>query len=551
MGGIYILQAAQCQYGEQWFNINWKECTRKVRSLQNRIVKSVRKGEWRKVKRLRYLITQSFAGRALSVKRVTENKGKKTAGIDGVVWRTPNQKMRAIETIANWKGYRPKALKRVRIPKKDSSQTRPLSIPVMEDRARQALHMHALQPIAETLGDINSYGFRKKRRCADAIDQIFKILRQKGSSQWILEADIKGFFDNIDFEWLLEHIPMNQKVLKAWLESGFLEGGKLYPTMAGVPQGGIISPVIGNRVLDGLEAIICGSAYNKRKKGIHFVRYADDFVVTAKNRQVLENEIIPKINAFLKPRGLKLSEQKTQVTHISTGFDFLGQTIRKYQGQDNGLGKIQIEPSKKSVRSIKDKIKVICKSSGQLTQAQMIARLNPVIRGWANYHRHINCGNTFSQLDSYVWCRLMRWGKRRHPEKSGRWIAKRYFKHTDSSAWNFKDKETGKSLIQMTQDIQTFRHIKIKGNANPFDSQWNDYFHNREKLLKMKSTGNYIGKVLKQDDGKCLHCQQLIQVEDNHHLHYLDGDKTHKRIKNVVILHKTCKSSFEYVMGNT
>jgi len=547
MGSIYILQAAQYPHSELWFNLNWKDCHRKVRSLQNRIVKSVRQGEWRKVKRLRYLLTQSFAARALAVKRVTENKGKKTAGIDGKVWLTPGQKMRAIETISNWKGYRPKALKRLRIPKKNSSQTRPLSIPTMEDRARQAVHMLALQAIAETLGDNNSYGFRNKRRCADAIDQIFKVFRLQGSSQWILEADIKGFFDNIDFDWILENIPMNKKVLRAWLGCGFIEGGKLFPTTVGVPQGGIISPVIGNMVLDGLEAVICGTYSYKRKNGINFVRYADDFIVSAKTKEVLEDDIIPKINIFLQPRGVQLSEQKTRVTHISKGFDFLGQTIRKYPRQDNRLGKLQIEPSQSAVRSIKGKIVAICKSSGQLTQSELIDRLNPVIRGWSNYHRHIICGKTYAQLNSFVWFRLMRWGKRRHPEKTGPWVAMRYFTSAANSTWTFKDKKTGKRLIRLNHDIQTYRHIKILGDANPFDIEWQGYFQNREKLIKMKAVGNYSGKVLKRQEGKCPHCLQLIQAEDTHHLHNVDRDKTNKGLKNVLLLHKACKKSFEYI----
>jgi RNA-directed DNA polymerase len=483
----------------------------------------------------------------LAVKRVTENKGKKTAGIDGKVWITPSQKMRAIDAIAEWEGYRPKALKRIRIPKKDKNQTRPLSIPTMEDRARQALHMLALQPIAETLGDINSYGFRSKRRCADAIDQIFKILRQKGSSQWILEADIKGFFDNIDFEWIMQHIPMNKKVLQAWLNCGFIEGGKLFPTTEGVPQGGIISPVIGNMVLDGLEAIVCSHPYYKRKHGINFVRYADDFIVTAKTKEVLEDEIIPKINAFLKPRGVQLSEQKTQVTHISKGFDFLGQSIRKYRRRDGRLGKIQIEPSKKSVQSIKNKIKAICKSSGQLTQAQLISRLNPVLRGWANYHRHIICGNTYALVNNFLWFRLMRWGKNRHPRKTGRWMAERYFGYAKGSKWAFKDKVTGTTLIRLNNDIHTYRHIKILGEANPFDADWNGYFQNREKLIMMKSVSSYIGKVSKRQEGKCPQCQQILQAEDKYHLHHLDGDKTNCGIRNVVLLHKTCKKAFEYI----
>ena len=476
MSSIFILQAAQCRHGELWFSLDWKNCNSKVRSLQNRIVKSVRQGAWRKAKRLYYLLTQSFSARALAVKRVTENKGRKTAGIDGQLWLTPGQKMRAVETIANWQGYHPKALKRIRIPKKDKNQTRPLSIPTMEDRARQALHMLALRPIAETLADRSLYGFRRERRCADAIDQIFKVLRQKGSSQWILDADIKGFFDNIDFNWLLQHIPMNKKVLKAWLESGFIEGGKVFPTKEGVPQGGIISPIIGNMVLDGLEAVVCGSSYYRRKHGINFVRYADDFIVTAKTQEVLVDEIIPKINAFLTPRGVKLSEQKTKVTHISEGFDFLGQTIRKFWNRNGQLGKIQIEPSKKSIESIKDRVKTICRSSGRLTQAQLIDRLNPVLRGWANYHRHIISGRTYAEINNFMWLRLRRWCKNRHPRKTGVWITDRYFGHAKGSKRAFKDKETGKTLVRLNNDIHTYRHTKILGEANPFDSEWNGYF---------------------------------------------------------------------------
>jgi len=482
----------------------------------------------------------------LAVKRVTENKGKRTAGIDGIVWQTPSQKMHAVETIANWKGYHPKALKRIRIPKPRTDQTRPLSIPTMDDRARQALHMLALQPIAETLADKNSYGFRSKRSCADAINQIFKIFRLKGSSQWVLEGDIKGFFDNIRFDWILENIPMNKHVLKAWLECGYLEDGKHFPTTDGVPQGGIISPIIGNMVLDGLEKVVCKGSKYKKVNGIHFVRYADDFIVTAKRRELLEDEIIPKINAFLKSRGVQLSEQKTRITHISEGFDFLGQTIRKFPEKENQLGKIQIEPSKRSIQSIKHKIKILCKSSGQLTQADLINRLNPVLRGWANYHRHNICGKVFSQIDSFVWWRLIRWGKRRHPQKSMVWIGRRYFKNTQNGDWTFHDKGTGKRLIHLTRDIPRFRHIKIKGEANPFDPDWREYFKNREIKLKMKSSGNYLGKLLKQQGGLCSHCHQLIHTEDRTHLHHIDGDKANKRMVNVILLHKNCVSSFEF-----
>jgi len=536
------LQAAHDLTWDGPTGIDWSACKRRVRSLQRRIVKSLRAGDWRKVKRLCFLLVNSFAARALGVKRVTENSGKKTAGIDGKVWITPDHKMQAVRDIAHWKGYRPSPLKRIYIPKKDKSQKRPLSIPVMEDRARQAVHMQALQPIAETLADGNSYGFRVKRQCADAIDQCFKVLRQKTSACWILEGDIKGFFDNIAFDWILDHIPMNQKVLGAWLRCGFIDRGKKYPTTQGVPQGGVISPVIGNMVLDGMEDVVLGSKASRyrRAHNINFVRYADDFIVTASNEAVLKDEIIPKINAFLEPRGVALSAQKTKVTHISQGFDFLGQSVRKFERRGQ-LGKIQITPSQSSLAAIKAKVKAICKASGGLTQAQLIDKLNPVLRGWANYHRHVICAENFCKLDSYVWGRLFRWAKRRHPDKTGRWIAERYFRSQDGYRWTFADEASSRALIHVQQAVKQQRHIKVKAAANPFDPEWEAYFRDREKLLKLKSVNEFIGKVLRKQNGECPVCRHVLERSQEHCLHHIDGDKANKRIANVVLLHRSCQ----------
>jgi RNA-directed DNA polymerase len=516
------LQAAHDLTWDGPSGINWAACRRRVRSLQRRIVKSVRTGNWRKVKRLCFLLVNAFAARALGVKRVTENSGKRTAGVDGTVWMTPDQKMQAVGDIAHWKGYRPAPLKRMYIPKKDKSQKRPLSIPVMDDRARQAVHMQALQPIAETTADGNSYGFRVKRQCADAIDQCFKVLRQKTSATWILEGDIKGFFDNIAFDWILEHIPMNRKVLGAWLRSGFIDRGKSYPTTRGVPQGGVISPVIGNMVLDGLEACVLGSPGNRHRRAynINFVRYADDFIVTASSEAILKDEIIPKINAFLEPRGVALSAQKTKVTHITQGFDFLGQTVRKFERRGH-LGKIQITPSQSSLAAIKAKVKAICKASGGLTQAQVIDALNPVLRGWANYHRHVICAESFSKLDNYVWGRL--------------------FRFQDGYRWTFADAASSRALIHVQQAIKQQRHIKVKAEANPFDPEWEAYFLNRDKLLTRQSVNEYIGKVLRRQSGACPVCRQVVEVDQDYHLHHIDGNRANKRIENVVLIHRICQ----------
>jgi len=532
---------------EQWHSINWSACSRKIKSLQRRIVKAIQSGNWRKVKRLRFLLTRSFGARALAVKRVTENSGKRTAGIDGELWNTPKSKVKAIETLSKWQNYQPKPLRRIYIPKKNGKK-RPLSIPSMEDRARQALHLHALLPITETLADNNSYGFRPKRGCADALSQCFKVLVRKTSSQWVLEADIKGFFDNIDFAWLLENIPVNKKVLTAWLHSGYVEKGNLFPTLKGVPQGGVISPALGNKVLDGLEALINETSSFQRAHKIHFVRYADDFIVTASTKEVLEDIIKPKIERFLAERGVALSPEKTKITHITDGFDFLGQNIRKHK-TNKGLGKIQIKPSKDSLKRMKTKISVICKTSSGLSQLALIEQLNPVLRGWANYHRHSICSKAFSEIDSHVFSRIFRWARRRHPDKTGQWIGDRYFSHRFKQRWTFEDKPTGKQLIRIARYFKFQRHIKVIAQANPFDPEWEDYFKQRNRKQVKKSSFGLRAKVLKHCCWICRVCWQPIQSDDKLDLHHIDGDHLNDKLDNLQLLHPNCHRQLHHREG--
>jgi RNA-directed DNA polymerase len=461
MGNSWLLQASFGPTLNSWYSIDWSNCHRRVRSLQRRIVQAVKAGAWRKVKRLNYLLVNSFDARALAVKRVTENKGKNTPGVDGEIWDTPELKAAAVQRMAQVRGYCPKPLKRKYIAKSNGKQ-RPLSIPVMEDRARQAVHLQALTPVAETLADPNSYGFRPKRQCADAIDQCFKILRQKTSATWIYEGDIAGFFDNIAFSWIEANIPMDKRLSSKWLRSGYMEEETFHPTMAGVPQGGLISPVIGNMTLDGLEQVVRGtSEWLRRQHNINFVRYADDFIITANNREVLE-QLTPQIEAFLDERGVSLSQEKTKITHISEGFDFLGQNLRKHIHANGQLGKIQITPSKASFQLIKDKVKYLTKRYRGATPEGLIEKLNPVLRGWANYHRHILCAETFSKVDNFVWGRVYRWCKRRHPDKTGRWIAQRYFLGEQRKGWRFTDPDTGTSLIKIGEMVKRQRHIKSR-----------------------------------------------------------------------------------------
>ena len=539
MGDSMLLQASFGAGMFGWHGIDWANCHRRVRSLQRRIVQAMKAGAWRKVKRLNYLLVNSFDARALAVKRVTENRGKKTPGVDGEIWDTPELKAEAVQRLAHVRGYAPKPLKRKYIAKANGKQ-RPLGIPVMDDRGRQAVHLQALSPIAETLADLNSYGFRPKRRCADAIDQCFKCLRQKTAATWIYEGDIAGFFDNIAFSWIEANIPMDKQLLAKWLRSGYMDEATFHPTTAGVPQGGLISPVIGNLALDGLEQVVRGKSETfRRRHNINFVRYADDFIITANNREVLD-EMTPRIEAFLSERGVSLSKEKTKITHISEGFDFLGQNIRKHARPDGQLGKIQITPSNASFQRIKDKIKLLTKRHRGATPEALIEKLNPVLRGWANYHRHIICAETFGKLDSFVWGRLYRWCKRRHPDKTGRWIAKRYFLQGQSSEWRFADPNTGTRLIKVAEVVKQQRHLKIRNAANPFDPAWDAYFEDRDKKQVLALTPVLTAKVHHAQDGLCPGCRQMIQHDEDLVLHHRDGDRKNFKVANLVQYHPNC-----------
>jgi len=349
----------------------------------------------------------------MAVKRVTENPGKKTAGVDGVIWNTPPKRNKAISGLKQ-RGYQPCALKRVYIPKKNGKK-RPLSIPTLQDRAMQALYLLALDPVAETQADPVSYGFRKERSCADAIAQCQILLSRQGCARWILEGDIKACFDRIDHTWLLNAVPTDKTILRKWLSAGFLYRQRLHPTEAGAPQGGILSPVLANLALDGLGAVLRESF--PRKVGtsavhqVYLVRYADDFIITGDSKEVLETKVQPLVAQFLKERGLELSPEKTRITCITDGFDFLGQTLRKYRR------KLVVKPSKSSVTTFLRNLRTLVKQNAWATAGGLIMQLNPKIRGWANYHRHVCSTATFVRADHVIFQMLWRWARRGHPNK--------------------------------------------------------------------------------------------------------------------------------------
>jgi len=460
-----------------WYSINWDKVARAVKSLQARIVKAVKTKHFHKAKALLLLLTRSFYGRLLAILRVTTNKGSRTCGVDKVLWNTPLRKWNAIEQLSI-KGYHAKPLKRKSIPKKNG-KLRHLGIPTVRDRAIQALYKLGLEPIAETTADPNSYGFRPKRSCADAIVQCYNVLCQRKSAEWILEADIKGCFDNISHEWILQHIPLSKKVLTQWLKAGYMEKKHWFPTESGTPQGGIISPIIANMVLDGLEEIINLHAHHKPNSNpfkINFVRYADDFVVTCCNSEYLELEIKPLISKFLADRGLELSEEKTKITNIQKGFDFLGFNVRKYKQ------KCLTKPKADSVKSIFASISECVNNHKSVSQNELIRMIAPKITGWANFFRHSVAKQTFSRLDNKVFKLLWKWAKRRHPNKGHQWIKAKYFKNKDNQHWVFSSTDKKKiGELPLFGATKIIRHTKIKSLSNPYDKEWGGYFKERAK----------------------------------------------------------------------
>ena len=473
----------------EWNSIDWDLIERKVRSVQVRIVKAKKAGKHRKVKSLQWILARSVYAKLLAVNRVTGNKGKNTPGVDGVVWSKPTDKQKAALSL-NRKGYKPSPLRRIYIPK-SNGKMRPLGIPTMKDRAMQALYLLGLSPIAETTADINSYGFRPERCCADAIQQCFIVLNGRHSAQWILEADIKGCFDNISHKWLLDNIPMDKKILAQWLKSGFIDKKTFFDTTTGTPQGGIISPVLANLTLDGLERAIdkaCGITRKNGRKNrigqrlkVSYCRYADDFIVTAYDKQTLEEIALPVIVKFLDERGLEIQQEKTKITHISEGFDFLGQNVRKYKG------KLMTKPSKKSIKAFRHKVLNIIKQSNGMSAELLIFQLNPVLRGWANYHRHIVSKKVFSKLDCDIYKALWRWAKRQHNHnKNYHWIKQKYFKSIGNRNWVFCSKNGNKVVRLFNMESTPIRRfVLIKNGANPFDPEWADYFSNR-KLSRVR-----------------------------------------------------------------
>ncbi len=556
--------------GLLWDDVNWHQVEQNVRKLQCRIAKAVKEQKPLKtIKGLMSLLKTSLSAHLLAVKNVVSNKGKNTAGVDGVKINTPIKKMEAVKRlkINNKPTYQAKPLKRVFIPKKQKNKKRqkislinllkriavpkdwrPLGIPTQDDRCLQALHKLSLEPLSETTADLNSYAYRKNRSVKDAISQIFCVTGYKQSAQWILEADIKGCFDNISHKWTLDNILINKHVLKQWLKSGFVYENHWFKCDSGTPQGGIISPVIANMVLDGLENLIKKLKLRK----CNFVRYADDFIVTCENKSDLIQKVKPAIEEFLKVRGLTLSPEKTKITHIEKGFDFLGFNVRKYKG------KPLIKPAKKSICNIKYKISTVFRKLRSSPTIELLETLRPILRGWANNYDSQVSKDVFEDIDNYVWHKSVDYMKYRHNKQRYKHFYKKYFtksnKHkVDVLFAKQKVEEDGKqSVLKMFRlgEVNIIRHCKIRSEAIIFDKSQELYFEKRDQR-KWKRNGKFANnqKLLrKQQYSKCPICGKLMflkqEVDIHRKVHKTSGGNDN--LENLQLIHSDCHVQIHY-----
>jgi RNA-directed DNA polymerase len=516
--------------------------------MQIRIAKATREGDWRRVKALQRMLTRTLSAKMYAVRRVTQNQGARTAGVDRELWDSPESRWEAVGRLKR-RGYKPLPLRRVFIPKANGKK-RPLGIPTMRDRAMQALYLLALEPVAESTSDPNSYGFRRNRSTADAMSQLFVALAQKGSAQWVLEADIKGCFDWINHDWLVANVPMDKEILRKWLKAGLIYKGQLQATEAGTPQGGIISPTLANVTLNGLERELIANLRSElgiakaKKLKVNVARYADDFVITGDSREVLESVVKPWVEAFLAVRGLQLSEEKTRITHIDDGFDFLGWNFRKYKG------KLLIKPSKKNAKTFYRKVSETISGNKTVRQEDLIRLLNPMLRGWAQYHSRVVAKTAYNRMEYLVFQRLRWWSKRRHPQKSTAWVGAKYFHSIGTRKWVFAApivwKDGSKGLFELYQVSSTTikRHTKIKGDYNPYDPMWEQYGE-RLRQTRMEDSMRYRkqwAKLYMSQGGLCAHCGCALTDETgwhDHHLEYQMHGGT-DALSNRVLLHPHC-----------
>lgn len=456
----------------QWTFTRWKKAESIIAKLQHRIAKATLEGDHRKIRNLQRLLVKSLSARLKAVRQCSqENEEKSTPGIDGELWTTPKLKLDAAFSLR--KRSKTKPLLCISTPKKEGP-LRPLVIPVMLDRARQALWSLALSPVVESTSDSVSYGFRPYRSCWDAHAQIKVVLSRKDSAQWILDADIRKCFNTSSHKWLLENTPMETKVLKSWLKSGFMEGGKFFTTEQGTPQGGVILPTLSNHVLNGMQDVLkktfsrkqVGSTANRTSysSNINLIRYAGDFIVTGRSKRQLQR-VKKVLSEFLLPRGLELHPEKTKIVHINEGFNFLGWTFVKGQN-----GYLQRLISKQAQQDHKARLRDLVKNSKNKSPSTLIDDLNPIIRRWCNYHRCCSrIWSVWNNTNQYLYRLLWKWTRKRHTRRPRPWIYDKYWKYVDKRRTFVAPSDKDLTHYKLTPyRFTTLPIYRLKGETNVY-----------------------------------------------------------------------------------
>jgi len=510
-----------------WNCVNWRKAQRQVRNLRQRIFRATQDGDWNKVQSLQRLMLRSYANTLLSVRRVTQvNQGKRTAGVDKLVVKTPERRGQVVDHLMTFQPWTAQPAKRVYIPKANG-KLRPLGIPTVIDRCLQARVKNALEPSWEARFEATSYGFRPGRGCHDAIERIYSVAHANGRKEWIVDADIKGAFDHIDHDYLLEAIrPFPaRELIRQWLKAGYVDKTVFHPTDAGTPQGGVISPLLANIALHGLESAL-GIVRNARgfiKGPRTVIRYADDFVVCCETREDARRVLVI-LRDWLAERGLTLSEDKTRIVHLTEGFDFLGFTVRRYKAPRTRTGyKLLITPSADAAKRLRTRLCAEWWALAGQPVGALVKRLNPLIRGWANYFRISVATTTFSRLDHWMVTRELRYVQRKHPRKSHAWRKARYWgKHNrrKGDTWVFGDKQSGAYLL-LFRWFKIERHILVRGTASPDDPRLRGYW-DRRAAAHAKDLRPSLQKIAKDQGYVCLVCGETLFNDEEIQTHHLE-----------------------------
>lgn len=514
----------------EWKDLPWRKIERVVFKLQKRIYQASRRGDKKAVHRLQRLLMKSWFAKCLAVRRVTQdNQGKKTAGVDGVKSLTPRQRLELARNLSL--GQQAQPTRRVWIPKPGKVEKRPLGIPTMRNRADQALVKLALEPEWEAQFEPNSYGFRPGRSCHDAIEAIFNSIRYQ--PKYVLDADIAKCFDRIDHQALLNKLatfPALRRTIKAWLKAGVMDGGELFPSNEGTPQGGVASPLLANIALHGLEEAIVSAfprqqVANVERRKPMVVRYADDFVVLHRDLAVIE-QVKQVASEWLAGVGLQMKPSKTRVTHTlhqhegEVGFDFLGFNVRQYTVGKTHSGKLPgrssrllgfktiIKPSKEAIRRHSQALQEVVRRHKAAPQSALITHINPVIRGWTNYYSTVASKSTLGKFDHLTYLKLLRWAIRRHPNKTRRWTVRKYWR-LETGKWDFATREGLRLYKHSATPIR--RHVKVRGDKSLYDGDW-VYWASR--LGKHPELPGAVATLLKRQKGRCTQCG----------LYFKDGD---------------------------